>query len=102
MKDKLVNCLEKVKGKVKGISKPFKIILIVWVGLLLLLILSYFVAWATLIMADKAGLADLLPLIKEMTSTAMLAAISLMCAFFVDNDHDGIPDKFNSEVKKND
>ena len=52
-------------------------------------------------LSGKAILGELLALIKEMISPAMIAAIAMMCAFFVDKDEDGIPDKFESEDKKN-
>ena len=50
---------------------------------------------------NKAVLSELLSLIKEMISPAMIAAVTMMCAFFVDKDNDGLPDKFEGEDKQN-
>lgn len=104
MKEKIENLLKTLPPKIKvnNIATPFKIILVVWVGIILVLIASYFAFWVALCMAGKALLPDLLLLIKEMTGASMLASIGLMCAFFVDSDKDGIPDKFDNEVTKND
>lgn len=103
---------EKIKQYVQGLSKtaitnirtistPFKWIFAVWVGIILMLITAYFAAWTALWFAGKAVLNELLALIKEMVSPAMIAAVTMMCAFFVDKDKDGLPDKFEGEDDKN-
>ena len=105
MAEKIKQCINKLsettKKKLQGISQPFKWIFAIWVTIILILIVAYFAAWIALWLSGKAILGELLALIKEMISPAMIAAIAMMCAFFVDKDEDGIPDKFESEDKKN-
>ena len=91
---------ETTQKTIKNISAPFKWIFAIWVGIILLLICVYLTAWITMWWGNKAMLHELLALIKETISPTMIAAITMMCAFFVDKDKDGLPDKFESEDKK--
>ena len=101
IKQYVSNLSDATKKTIQNISAPFKWIFAIWVGIILILICIYLTAWITMWINNKAVLSELLSLIKEMISPAMMAAVTMMCAFFVDKDNDGLPDKFEGEDKQN-
>jgi len=80
------------KIKIKGLPLLLvRIIVEVIVASLLLYLLAWVIDW---IVTGKAQFPALLEFIKVVTGTSFIAAMGILGAALIDNDNDGIPDKF--------
>lgn len=97
IKDALVNVLAKGKSAVVKTEKPIKWVVVIYFFLVLVLIVTYYSAWVYLFLDGKATLADLLAILKETISTAMIGFITFIAGCFIDLNKNGVPD--NLEIK---
>lgn len=80
----------KLNGTIKGIVIGF-------LAVLVLLVATFYAAWLYFLYQGKAMLGDLLDLIDRVISPQMVAFITFVTTCFVDEDDDGIPDKYQNE-----
>lgn len=88
------------KVKVNNMQKPIQWIVIGYFILVLLLVLTYYIAWLYLWQADKAALPDLLAIIKEMIGPAMIGFVTFIGGCFVDLNNNGVPDRLEDADRK--
>lgn len=88
------------KAKLNNMQKPIQFIVIGYFILVLLLVLTYYIAWLYLWQADKAALPDLLAIIKEMIGPAMIGFVTFIGGCFVDLNNNGVPDRLEDADSK--
>lgn len=84
-------------GKLNGVIKA---IIIGFLFVVVVLVATFYAAWIYMLLKGKAMLGDLLNLIDRVISPQMVAFITFIATCFVDQDNDGIPDKFENEAEK--
>lgn len=99
IKEYALNLLGTAKGKINTMQKPIKFVVIGYFVLVVILILTYYVAWLYLWQGGKASLPDLLAIIKEMVGPAMIAFVSFIGGCFVDLNNNGVPDQLENNNK---
>lgn len=88
------------KAKLNNMQKPIQFIVIGYFILVLLLVLTYYIAWLYLWQGDKAALPDLLAIIKEMIGPAMIGFVTFIGGCFVDLNNNGVPDRLEDAKDK--
>lgn len=99
--------LEKAKSylnlttqKIGKLDGAIKMIIIGFFAIVVILVATFYAAWLYLLLKGKAMLGDLLNLIDRAISPQMVAFVAFIATSFVDQDNDGIPDKFENEIEK--
>ncbi len=99
--DKAKNCFSELTKlatqKVGKLNGTIKGIVIGFLAVLVLLVATFYGAWLYFLYQGKAMLGDLLDLIDRVISPQMVAFITFVTTCFVDENDDGVPDKFQSE-----
>ena len=80
----------KLNGTIKGIVIGF-------LAVLVMLVATFYFAWLFFLYQGKAMLGDLLELIDRVISPQMVAFITFVTTCFVDEDGDGVPDKYQTK-----
>lgn len=93
--------LSAVKGNLSNMSKPITAVVVGYMVLLVVLILSYYLAWLYNALHGTIALKDLYTIIHELTGTSMIACITFIGGCFVDIDDNGIPDAFEKNNNNN-
>lgn len=97
IKKYISNFLTATKVKLNNMQKPIQYIVIGYFILVLLLVLTYYIAWLYLWLANQAALLDLLAIIKEMIGPAMIGFITFIAGCFVDLNNNGVPDELEKD-----
>lgn len=100
VKDLLSRLTVTAKSKIGGMKQPIKWVVFLYLGLVTVLVLTYYAAWLWLWKEGEVALSDLLSLITEMIGGGMIAFITFIAGCMVDTDKDGIPDQFEKEEGK--
>ena len=100
IKEGLKNVLDKGKGIVVNAEGPIKWVVAIYFAVALVLIVTYYVAWIYLFLADKATLAELLAILQETVGPAMIGFITFIAGCFVDLNQNGIPDNLEQDSTK--
>lgn len=97
IKDYISTFAADAKAKLNNMQKPIQWIVIGYFILVLLLVLTYYIAWLYLWQGDKAALPDLLAIIKEMIGPAMIGFVTFIGGCFVDLNNNGVPDRLEDD-----
>ena len=97
IKDAVLNVVCKSKNAVANTEKPIKYVVLIYFAIVLLLLITYYVAWLYLFLESKAALADLLAIIQETISATMIGFITFIAGCFVDLNNNQIPDQFEKK-----
>ena len=97
IKDYISTFVADAKAKLNNMQKPIQWIVIGYFILVLLLVLTYYIAWLYLWQGDKAALPDLLAIIKEMIGPAMIGFVTFIGGCFVDLNNNGVPDRLEDD-----
>lgn len=90
-----------IKGNLSSMSKPITAVVVGYMILLIILILSYYLAWLyNIICKGQVVLNDMYILIHELSGASMIACVTFIGGCFVDIDNDGIPDTFQKRSDK--
>ena len=100
MFEKVKALLPKVTARLNSMRTPIKWVICAYLGMVAILVATYYGAWLYLWHEGKVALGDLLSLIKEMVGTSMVAFVTFIAGCMVDTDKDGIPDQFEKEDEK--
>lgn len=97
LKDYISTFAADAKAKLNNMQKPIQWIVIGYFILVLLLVLTYYIAWLYLWQGGKAALPDLLAIIKEMIGPAMIGFVTFIGGCFVDINNNGVPDRLEDD-----
>mgnify|MGYP001085098465 CR=1 FL=1 len=97
IKDYISTFAADAKAKLNNMQKPIQWIVIGYFILVLLLVLTYYIAWLYLWQGGKAALPDLLAIIKEMIGPAMIGFVTFIGGCFVDLNNNGVPDRLEND-----
>lgn len=97
LKDYISTFAADAKAKLNNMQKPIQWIIIGYFILVLLLVLTYYIAWLYLWQGGKAALPDLLAIIKEMIGPAMIGFVTFIGGCFVDLNNNGVPDRLEDD-----
>lgn len=97
LKDYISTFAAAAKAKLNNMQKPIQWIVIGYFILVLLLVLTYYIAWLYLWQGGKAALPDLLAIIKEMIGPAMIGFVTFIGGCFVDLNNNGVPDRLEDD-----
>ena len=100
IKSYLTQITANAKNKIVELRQPIKWVVFLYLGLVTVLVLTYYAAWLWLWKEGEVALRDLLSLITEMIGGGMIAFVTFIAGCMVDTDKDGIPDQFEKEEKK--
>ena len=99
MFEKIKNLIVSARNKVASMSPKIMAVIVGYFIAVVLLIFTYYAAWLYMwLWLDKIVMSDLLALIREVTSPAMVAFVTFIATSLVDKDGDGVPDKFEKKV----
>lgn len=102
MLEKIKNLIVSARNKVASMSPKIMAVIVGYFIAVVLLILTYYAAWMYMwLWSDKIVMSDLLALIREVTSPAMVAFMTFIATSLVDKDGDGVPDPFEKEIENN-
>jgi hypothetical protein len=102
MFEKIKNLIVGARNKVASMSPKIMAVIVGYFIAVVLLILTYYAAWMYMwLWLDKIIMSDLLALIREITSPAMVAFVTFVATSLVDTDGDGVPNKFEQEAENN-
>lgn len=97
IKDAVLNVVCKSKNAVANTEKPIKYVVLIYFAIVLLLMITYYVAWLYLFIETEAALSDLLAIIRETISATMIGFITFIAGCFVDLNKNQIPDQFEKK-----
>ena len=97
IKDYISTFAADAKAKLNNMQKPIQWIVIGYFILVLLLVLTYYIAWLYLWQGGKAAPPDLLAIIKEMIGPAMIGFVTFIGGCFVDLNNNGVPDRLEND-----
>lgn len=97
MFEKVKALLPKVTARLNSMRTPIKWVIYAYLGMVAMLVITYYGAWLWLWKEGEVVLGDLLSLIQEMVGTSMVAFVTFIAGCMVDSDHDGIPDRFEED-----
>ena len=100
VKDLLSRLTVMAKSRINRLRQPIKWVVLLYLGMVSLLVLTYYAAWLWMWKEGEVALSDLLSLIREMVGGGMIAFVTFIAGCMVDTDKDGIPDQFEKEEKK--
>ncbi|MFR1482185.1 hypothetical protein [Phascolarctobacterium faecium] len=102
MFEKIKNLIVSARNKVASMSPKIMAVIVGYFIAVVLLIFTYYAAWLYMwLWLDKIVMSDLLALIREVTSPAMVAFMTFIATSLVDKDGDGVPDPFEKEIESN-
>ena len=97
VKDLLSRMTVTAKSRINRLRQPIKWVVFLYLGLVTVLVLTYYAAWLYRWYGGEVALSDLLSLIREMVGGGMIAFITFIAGCMVDTDKDGIPDQFDEK-----
>lgn len=101
LKQYIAQTITAAKDKINGMQMPIKWIIVGYLSLVLVFVLTYYIAWLYLWHSDKASLTDLFVIINEMVGPAMIGFVTFIGGCFVDLNNNGVPDQYEKEGEKN-
>lgn len=93
----LKSATENLKGKLYSMQAPIKAVTVCYFLLVVLLVLTYYIAWLYQCSNGHVVMNDLLAVIQEMIGPTMIGFITFIAGCFVDTNNNGIPDTLEEE-----
>lgn len=102
MFEKIKNLIVSARNKVASMSPKIMAVIVGYFIAVILLVFTYYAAWLYMwLWLNKIVMSDLLALIREITSPAMVAFVTFIATSLVDKDGDGVPDNLEKEIESN-
>lgn len=102
MFEKIKNLIVSARNKVASMSPKIMAVIVGYFIAVILLVFTYYAAWLYMwLWLNKIVMSDLLALIREITSPAMVAFVTFITTSLVDKDGDGVPDNLEKEIESN-